>query len=154
MKKTAITVRFMCLILTLCLLTGVAGVTASAKTKSVTVKVNGSALKLKHKPKVVKKNVMLPAAEVFKSLGATTEYVKENKVLIVTKGSTLFTVKVKSKKLNVGDLVKQKTKTYNLKQAPKLVKGTVYVSTQTIQKALGAKVKWNAKKKKVTITYK
>lgn len=154
MKKSTITIRFMCLFLALVLFTGTVGMTASAKAKSVTVKVNGSTLKLKHKPKIVKKTVMLPAAEVFESLGATTEYVKANKLLIITKGSTMFTVKVKSKKLNVANLVKQKSKTYTLKQAPKLVKGTVYVSVQTVQKALGAKVKYSDKKKKVTITYK
>ena len=96
---------------------------------------------------------MLPAAEIFESLGVETEWIKVNKLLIGTKDTTLFTLKAKSKKLNVSDLVKQKTKTYSLKTAPKLVKGTLYVSPQTIKKALGAKVKYSSKKKRVAITY-
>ena len=115
------------------------GGTVSAKKNRVTVTVNGSILKLNHKPKVKDRKVMLPAAEIFEKLGAKTEY------------ELLITMKAKSKTLTVGNLIKQKNKTYTLKQAPRLIKGTIYISTETIEMALGADVKWDAGKKRVEI---
>ena len=129
MKKTGTKMPFLLWIMIILIVFTAGGGTVSAKKNRVTVTVNGSILKLNHK----------------------TEYVKENKLLIVTKDELLITMKAKSKTLTVGNLIKQKNKTYTLKQAPRLMKGTIYISTETIEMALGADVKWNAGKKRVEI---
>ena len=151
MKKAGTKMPVLLWIMIILIVFTAGGGTVSAKKNRVTVTVNGSILKLNHKPKVKDRKVMLPAAEIFEKLGAKTEYVKENKLLIVTKDELLITMKAKSKTLTVGNLIKQKNKTYTLKQAPRLIKGTIYISTETIEMALGADVKWDAGKKRVEI---
>lgn len=129
-------------------------VAVPASAKNIAVTINNEKLNLKHKPKMVKKQVMLPAQEVFEALGADVEWVKQDQLMIATKGTRLITLKVKSDKLRVADLTKGMNKTIILKRVPKLVKGTVYVSPEVIKKAFNTKVKWNAKKKKAMITVK
>lgn len=148
MRKTA---RFLCalcisVILVFCCIPQV-----SAAGKPIAVTVNGTKLKLKHQPRIVNKTVMLPAQEVLESLGADTDWIKKDRLLLVTRGSQMISLKAGSKKMYTSDLLSEENKTITLKRAPKVIGGTVYISAQAAAKATGAKVKWNSKKRKVTI---
>lgn len=128
------------------MLLGLVANIASAAQVTVTVQVNGTAVKFPDaKPYYENNRVMIPIRFVSEALGAKVGYSLDRSVTI-EQGTKKILMKINSDTVTVDSVIKK------LDVPARLQQNRTYVPLRFVSEALGAGVGWNQEKRLVTIT--
>lgn len=138
--------RFGSAILAMVMLLGLVASVASAAQVTVSVQVNGTALKFSDaKPYYENNRVMIPIRFVSEALGAKVGYGLDRSVTIEL-GTKKILMKINSDTVTVNSVIQK------LDVPARLQQNRTYVPLRFVSEALGAEVGWNQEKRLVTIT--
>ncbi|MEK4877024.1 MULTISPECIES: copper amine oxidase N-terminal domain-containing protein [Paenibacillus] len=142
----SIRLRFGSAILAMIMLLGLVASAASAAQVTVSVQVNGTALKFPDaKPYYENNRVMIPIRFVSEALGAKVGYGLDRSVTIEL-GTKKILMKINSDTVTVNSVIQK------LDVPARLQQNRTYVPLRFVSEALGAGVGWNQEKRLVTIT--
>lgn len=142
----SIRLRFSSAILTMVMLLGLVASVASAAQVTVSVQVNGTALRFPDaKPYYENNRVMIPIRFVSEALGAKVGYSLDRSVTIEL-GPKKILMKINSDTVTVDSVIQK------LDVPARLQQNRTYVPLRFVSEALGAEVGWNQEKRLVTIT--
>ncbi|WP_342477453.1 copper amine oxidase N-terminal domain-containing protein [Paenibacillus sp. FSL H7-0350] len=141
----SIRLRFGSAILAIIMLLGLVASVASAAQVTVTVQVNGTALKFPDaKPYYENNRVMIPIRFVSEALGAKVGYGLDRSVTIEL-GTKKILMKINSDTVTVESVIQK------LDVPARLQQNRTYVPLRFVSEALGAEVGWNQEKRLVMI---
>lgn len=112
----------------------------------IKIMIDGKEMSVTTPPFMENYRVLVPMRSVFQALGATVVWNGETKTITASKDNKQIRLKVGSKKATVDG------KSYTLDVAPQIINGHTFVPTRFVSEALGATVKWDGKKRIVSLT--
>ena len=119
---------------------------------AVTVELDGQNIEFEAEPLNDEGTVLIPLRAAFEAMDADVEWMGEERVIIITKSSSIIAMKIDSKVMIVNDISTQESKTVELKKSPKIVEGRTYVPLRAVSDALDYDVDWDGDKKHITIS--
>lgn len=111
----------------------------------IKIVIDGKELNVNVPPYMENNRVMVPMRSIFNEIGATVKWQNDTKSITATKGNDEIKLKVNSK---------EATKNGNpitLDVAPAIRESTTFVPTRFVSESLGIQVKWDSKKRTVTL---
>lgn len=112
---------------------------------SIKILIDGKELKVNMAPVMENNRVMVPMRAIFQELGANVIWDAKTRSITATKGKTVIKLKVDSKQATING------KPVTLDVAPFIQSGTTFVPTRFVSEALGVDVKWDDKKRIVSL---
>lgn len=111
----------------------------------IKVVVDGKELKVNVPPFMENNRVLVPMRAIFTELGANVIWDAKTKTITAKKGKTEIKLKINSKQATING------KQVTLDVAPTIQRNTTFVPTRFVSEALGVEVKWDQKKRTVTL---
>ena len=130
------------------LTTGVIALVASgtlAFSKPATILIDGQRVGSDVPPVTVAQQAYLPLRAVTTGLGAKLSYNKGSRTVTVVRGADRLKLRMGSQTATLNE------HSIHLSHAPFTVRGRTMVATRTIERALGPKVKYNARKSTIEV---
>lgn len=119
---------------------------------SVSVLLDGRELSFDVEPQIINSRTMVPMRVIFNALSSNVDWVKEHKLIIATKGTSIITMMIDQPIMHIGNLENNEQKVIELDSPPVIIDGRTLVPVRAISDALGVKVDWNKETRTVVLS--
>lgn len=112
-----------------------------------TVALNQKVLDFDVEPINLNGRILVPLRDIFEEMGAQVNWDNSTKTITANKGDRTIKLQVNNKRAYINDIY------FDIDVAPKIVNGRTMVPLRFVCESIGSEVEWDAKEKKIRISY-